>query len=232
MIGLKGNVKGIAEVSKAIGKAPDQFRKSMLGALLSERGLFVGDRSRDGVFTKKLMRKTGVSGRKWPRNVARIFGGRVENGDRLEGMKLIMGVGESKRTTSRHRSNYGVGVYTGIPFLDVLDFLQTGGYVRPQNSTYMIVPIYRNLPTKGKTRKQWEFMKDNHLLEYVREGNRIYYFKKDGYGDDRDLMFIGILGAFVNRQYNFYGDWNRRLPSSYKRIQKRIDRAVEKINRS
>ena len=66
MILLTGKVKHKAEVSRALGKAPDMFRKGMLGALLTERDMFVGKKNRDGTFTKKLMRKTGVKGEKWP----------------------------------------------------------------------------------------------------------------------------------------------------------------------
>lgn len=232
MIGIKGKVTGIKEVSTAFGKAPRNFTKGVLGSLLTERDMFVGKRGRDGTFTKKLMRKTSLHGNKWPRNIARIFGGRVDGGERFNGMKLVMGVGESKRSKYRNKAGYGIGTYQGIPFPQVMEFLNVGGLIAPKTHQFMIIPIYRNLPNGGrKARSQWKAMLANKSLEFVRDGARLYYFKKNGTGDDRDLMFIGVRRAVVGRQYNFEGSWSRRLPGVYNRLGKRVDRIVTRINK-
>jgi len=233
-VAIKGKVRFAAEVSHALSKAPEKFRSGILGSLLTERDGFVGSSKKDGVFTKKIMRKSNIRGGHWPRNVARIFGGRVDEPSKTEidGMRLVMGVGESGRSKYRHKAGYGVGTYTGAPFRDVMDFLSTGGPLFPRLKDYMIMPIYRNLENTKKVAQQWKFMRDNDLLEWVHEGERIYYFKKNGTGGSSDLLFIGIKAATVNQQYNFYGDWNRRLPSVYNRVQKRIDRITNRINGS
>lgn len=231
MILLSGRITNRPQVAKAMGFAPDNFKRGILGALLTERNLFVGGKNKDGVFTKKIMRKVSLRGEKWPRNIARIFGGRVDNADHLDGMRLIMGVGESSRSKYHHRYGYGVGLYSGVPFMDVVDFLSTGGSVVPKEHEFMIMPVYRNFPNKKTIRKQWMLMRDNDLLEFVREGNRIYYFRKNGFGDERDLLFIGIKAATIRSQYDFYSDWNKRLPSTFQRIGRRIDRITERINR-
>lgn len=231
MIAMTGRVHNAAQVSRAIGRAPDLFRKKLLGGLLSERDQFVGSKGKDGVFTKKIMRKTSMKGTPWPRNIARIFGGRVDGGERIEGMRLVMGVGESKRFKYRHKEGYGIGLYSGMPFTSVIDFLSTGGTIQSRNKEFMIMPIYRNFQNKKKIGAQWKSMIANHELAFVREGNRLYYFRKNGYGDDRDLLFIGIKSATVKRQYDFYGDWNKRLPRVGSRLQKKIDKAVDIINK-
>lgn len=235
MILIQGKTKFAPEVAHAMGLAPTKFHSGVLGSLLAERDMFVGSGKRDGVFTKKLMRKTGIKGQQWPRNVARVFGGRVDepNKNSVEGLRLVMGVGESKRSRYRHANpSYGVGLYSGIPFRDVLDFLNIGGSFGPAQHEFMIMPIYRNFTDKKAIGKQWRAMLENKSLEFVREGNRVYYFKKDGTGDDRDLLFIGIKRATVQRQYNFVGDWSRRIPGAINRIQKRVDRVTQRINQN
>ncbi len=232
MIQIKGKVKHISQVQHALGKAPEKFRSGMLGSLLTERDMFVGKKGKLGSFPKKLIRKTSLKGEKWPAQIARIFGGRVDGGKKIDGMKLVMGVGESRRTGYRHKNrNYGIGKYTGARMPEIMDFLNYGGTVVPKGR-FMIIPIYRNLPSKKKTRMQWQKMLKGNELEFVREGGRVYYFKKDGYGDDRDLYFIGVKRATIRRQYNFQGDWSKRLPRAYDRIQKRIDRVTERINKA
>jgi len=230
MILITGKIRFKEQVQKALGQAPERFREGILGGLLTERDMFVGSKKRDGIYTKKIMRKVSLRGEHWPRSIARIFGGRVDNAARLNGMKLIMGVGESQRAKQRNPTGYGVGIYSGIPFRDVLDFLNFGGSIAPRESEFMVVPVYRNFSDKKTIHKQWLRMREDKSLEMVREGNRIYYFRKNGTGDDRDLLFIGIKHATIKRQYNFQGDWERRLPSVYTRLQKRVDKIVDRID--
>jgi hypothetical protein len=234
MIAIQGKVKFAPQVAHALGMAPQRFKSGILGSLLSERDAFVGSKNKTGAFTRKILSKKNIRGGTWSKSVARIFGGRVDDpgGRAIDGMRLVMGVGESGRTRYQKNPRYGVGIYSGVPFRDVIDFLSTGGTIFPHNHRYMIMPIYRNLENKKKTASQWEFYKSNNLLEYVKEGDRIYYFLKNGKGDERDLLFIGIPIATIKKQYNFEGDWNSRLPKVFDRIQKRVDATTNRINNS
>lgn len=244
MIAIRGRVHGNRSLSRALGQAPDTIRRRVVGWLWSEKGMFVGRKrtrrgkrggryttNTQGVFRRKLKRKIStMSGEQWADAVVNNFRGHVEGGERrgrIDNMALHMGV----YSRSGRRNTRGVGLYSGVPFPEVLEFLQSGGTV--QGSGFMIVPVFQNLPRLGAklSHRVFPSMIRNDELEFIRDGGRIYYFRKDGYGDDRDLLFIGIKRATIRPQFNFVGDWNRRVPKAIRRGQKRLDKAIDIINR-
>lgn len=244
MIAIRGRVFGNEALSRALGQAPDTIRRRVVGWLWSEKNMFVGRRrtrtgrrggqyttNTQGVFRRKLKRKiSNMSGTLWADAVVNNFKGHVEGGERrgrIDDMALHMGVySRSGRTYSR-----GVGIYSGAPFPEVLEFLQSGGTV--SGSGFMIVPVFYNLPRLGAklSHRVFPSMIRNGELEFFRRGGKIYYFRKDKIGNFRDLLFIGIKRATIRPQFNFVGDWNRRVPKAIQRGQKRIDKAIDIINR-
>lgn len=217
---VRGEIHNDHEVARKLGYAPKVFTRRVFGWLLTERDMFVGGKRNgktvDGVFRKKLMRKTSSKGTKWPANVVRIFRGEVFNSNRLDDMSLQMGPG-----IKRER-----------PFVKIMEFLARGGSVSSQN--FMVVPVYRNLPSKKAPYKLFKRMADANQLVTIRDAGRVYWFRRDDPNEEspeNDLMFIGVKRIDVKKQFDFQGDWNRRLPTVFVRGRKTIDKAVVDIDK-
>jgi len=218
MIGIKGYVTGEKEVARTIGRAPNVFRKALLGGLLGEKESFVGGKRRgtmvDGAFRKKLFKKTNIKGQKWPLKVARIFRGVIDNSDRIDGKKLTM----------------GAGIKGENAFVKNLRFLASGGTI--SNSKFMPVPVFDNLKqnSRGKYETFEELSKKNELTA-IRTGGKMLWFKTvdESQGLYGNLAFVGVKRVTVKQQFDFEGDWNKRQGRAVVRLQKRIDGAVKRI---
>lgn len=230
MIEVRGKVHNVAETSRAIGQAPELFRKRIAGWLYSERNSFVGGykggRRTHGTFTRKLARKESVKGTPWQTKVVNAFRGEVENKGQIEGMKLVMGVNLKR---SGRGGKYGYP-YTGAPMPEILKLFEGGAQI--QSGGYMIVPIYNNLPSKNKPWAQFRQLNDSGQLRFAFSGDRIYYFKHNYHqGQQGDLVFVGLKRVAIRSQYDFDGAWKKRVPKAIDRGQKRIDRLVMRINK-
>lgn len=222
MITIAGKVYNDKKVAYALGYAPQVFRRRLLGGLLAERNYFVGGKGPsgnkvDGVFRRKLLRKKNSKGTPWPINVVRIFRGEVNNAEKIDGMKLVMGAGIRKQSE----------------FVQIMNFLGNGGAI--SNDKFMPIPVYRNLPDTKTPYKTFKRMYDSDELVGIREGNRFYWFRKhsSGMSDDHianDLLFVGVKNITVSKQFDFEGDWTKRIPKAIDRLQKTADKAVDDIN--
>ena len=221
---IKGKVKGALPVQRALHAAPDTFRKSILGWLLAERRAFVGGRTRggsirDGVFRKKLQRKKTLKGTSgWAPKVTRgAFKGYVAGGGDINKMRLTMGSDLKDRKT---------------PFLEGIKNMGSGASIR--TSKQMVLPVYKNLPNKKQTYKQFRSLMSAGRLYPVQQGAKTLYF--DTFGDESTaqgdtLKFVGVRQINVGKQFDFEGDWNKRIPKVILRGQKKVDRTVDRIDR-
>ena len=212
--------------------------------LTSERAKIVGTpRSTRGykkiLANKKLRKRSG----RWSRKVTGLFKGYIPRVKRLGDLSLTMGIlGRGAKHQLRR----------------AMELLQTGGAI--SNRKYMPVPVYKNLARIGYTGpwakgdvhtglkskafsvfNQVQFAEEGKRLVGIKSGGKMLYFdtrerKKRGEGFlKRGLMFIGLHGVRVKRQfsgrYDLYARFDRMLPAAIKRGQTAVDRATAKVQR-
>lgn len=204
---IEGKIEGADRVKEMINRAPEVYRKAVLGWLLKERNSFVGDGKKDGVFRKKLLRKKTVRGGTWETKVARIFKGWIGNGEKL-GMYLEMGF----PTTKKRKIH------------EILETLTKSHSVT--STSYMPTPVYKNLAGVKNTYKFFKRKSSLGELTVVRDAEKILFFDKKG---SKDLLFVGVKKIYIKKQFDFQYDWSKRLPNAIERYQKAIDKATLKV---
>ena len=223
---IKGRVIGDRKLRVALATAPGKYRTGLFSWLMGERKKFVGDKGADGVFRKKLRRKISKRGKPWELRIIRNFKGYISGENQIDSMRLTMGLPDSKKK-----------IFEGLRMLG------TGGTIT--SSKFMIVPIWENLRKIGITGAAHRHFKEmmSHRfgrgpgrgglkqLLYVREGGRMYFFDADQPGVGDGLLYIGVKRVVVKRQFNFEGDWDRRIPKVLIRGQKRVDRTTKQIEK-
>jgi len=232
-IQLAGKETGTKELGRAMDTAPLLFRGMATAQLKRERNSFVGKRGADGIFTRKIMRKKLSGDREsgtWSRKVAKLFRGKVSVGNaaRAEDIKLGMGL--------FHRSDKDI--------FKALELFQTGGTVT--SSGLMIIPAYYNLNRIGVKVKTGSapfggshsgnalntMIKANNIVT-IRRGGRVLFYNKTmlDAGKPYSVMFFGVKRVTVKKQFDFIADWSRRIPKVVNRLQKSMDRGVQKFNK-
>jgi hypothetical protein len=231
---IRGSVRGARQVAVMLNVAPEVYRRRIAGQLGRERDMFVGrpkkEGGRPGVFRRKLERRRLWGGRVSVRGhhtwssqfTAGAFRGAVLDAQDLNRMKLRMGV-----------------LYnTKRPIHEAAEFLGQGGTI----SGGMIVPMYRNLQRvgvkvkvgmAGKVMSAYQARAGSgHRLVAIRRGGRINYHDAKLLSQGfvlSSLMFVGVRAVHVRRQYDFEGDWQRREPKAFGRLQKAVDKATERV---
>lgn len=193
-------------------QAPEMYRKSILYWLIKERGKFVGDKNKDGSFTRSILNKK-LSGRSgtWSRKVAKAFKGYIDPQNKIEGMTLKMGIG----------LNHGSG------FTEAISKMEEG--YSQHTSVSMIIPNYKGLQDAfiAKTPyKAFKEMMDEEKLDIINKNGRVYYFQK---GKNGRLLFWGTRSIKVEKQINFIEAWNKKLPSVIDNGQKAVDVTTKKL---
>jgi hypothetical protein len=214
MIEFKTTVTNDKAIKFLFRNSPEQFRKSLIRWLIKERGQFVGDKKRDGSFTRTLLNKKTADGRSsWSRNVAKSFKGYIDGQQRIETLNLRMGLNLSGKSA----------------FAQNLGRMETG--YKQTGFDLMIIPNYENLPFR-RPRKlamaEFKAMYNAHKFDIINKGGRVYFFEREGYGR---LLFWGTQTINVPQQFKFYDAWQRRVPGALQRGQKTIDEAVANLNR-
>jgi hypothetical protein len=212
---VKGQVLGDYLLRRNLAMASERYRWNLRDWLKSERRSFVGDKERDGVFRKKLERKTNLKGNGWSKSITRQFKGFISSDQKIDGMKLTMGI------LGRHSIHRGLAL------------LEDGGTIN--TSKKMIVPIYSNITNKkGAHRKFLDMSLRNQLVMKMSKTGKQLYFRKNSIGSfgTRDLLFIGVNKINVSKQYSFFGDWNNRIPKVIERGQRKVDTTTKQIERN
>jgi hypothetical protein len=188
--------------------APEQYRKAVLGWLIRERGLFVGDKKKDGSFTRKILAKKLSHGDgHWSKQVAKTFKGYILGEKSAQGMTLRMGVNLSG--TSKFAQSIAK---------------MEDGYTQSTNKN-MLVPFDVTSPRKLALVKFKEMFAEKKL-GIIRSAGRIFYYDRAG----GEIMFMSTKRITVPDQFDFIPAWESRLPSVVERGQKGIDKATEKIS--
>jgi hypothetical protein len=219
MMEIKTTLTGVQPINHMLmSMAPAEYLKGLVGWLVSERGKFTGDRKRDGSFRRTLARKN-LSGRsgKWSPNVYRQFKGYITGENKIQNLKLDMGV------AINHPS----------PFTEGIAQMEEG--FSRTSSNWMILPIYENLSQRfsitGKfaQHKKFKEMLNAGQLEIISKKGRLYYFEA---GSPGRLLWVGAHNITVKDQFDFYDAWEKQIPGVIDRGQKIIDRQTEKIAKS
>jgi hypothetical protein len=193
--------------------APEQYRKTLIGWMIREKGFFVGDKKgKDGVFTRKMMAKDLSNNKgKWAYNVAKSFKGYVNNTNNIHGMTLRMGVNLSGK------SMFGQQIAK-----------MQDGYKQNVVGNWMIIPNYEEMFFARPRKKAMEMFHDlvnNQKLFIVAHAGKIYYIDKAS----NELMFTGVKNITVPKQFNFMEDWESRQPQVIDRGMKAIDKTTNEL---
>lgn len=208
-INIEGKLVGQERLIRMINRAPGIYIRSIKTWLLRESAMFVGNSKRDGAFRKKLMKKRTLKGNTWSPKVVKLFKGKLSNEDKIE-MKMTMGL-----------------LYTNKRKIhEILEYLSEGG--RVTNNSYMPVPVYRNLDGISKPYGLYKRLKAKDELTVIYKNDRAYYFDKKSHGK---LLFVGSKNVYIKSQFNFYAEWEKRVPAVLERSKKAIDRATIKVEK-
>ena len=75
-------------------------------------------------------------------------------------------------------------------------------------------------------------MSKGNNFDFVRKGGKIFYFdSQESAGSVGSLLFVGVKRVKVKKQFDFEGDWDRRIPKVLNRGQKNVDRATKEVDR-
>jgi len=240
LIEIDGRVEGDKKIGFLLGYSPTRYRQAIIDGFIKERNMFIGlKRGKAGVFRRKLERKKlkggrigrkklkgGRKGQTWARQITQLFTGKVSGGkQKTADITLSMGL------FYRHKKQVH----------EMLEFLGTGGTIT--SSGEMIIPIYKNLIKLGykpKTGMSGQVMRrygrrgtDHFLVRVPAGGFTLYYDAKllaEG-SPTQALMFLGVHKITVKKQFDIYGDWKKREAKAITRIQKRLDKTSNKLNK-
>ena len=215
---VHGKMRGNYAVSKMLTEAPERFRRTLLKWLLQERDSFVGNKKKDGVFRRKLMRRTSSRGWPWEARVARVFRGEVENDRQINDMRLHM----------------GAGLKGERPFVRGLRTIAYGGTIT--SPVFMPIPIYGHLKSKAAAYRQFRQMNEADQLVAIRTGGKVLWVDKEKIEQGADVhqaaLFVGVKRIDIKPHFNFDQDWANRVPQVVNRGQKALDRATKRAERS
>ena len=193
-------------------QAPEMYRKSILDWLVKEKGSFVGDKTKDGSFTRSILAKRH-SGREgtWSRKVARMFKGYIGNQNRIEGMTLKM----------------GIGLQHGSGFTEAISKMEEG--YSQTTSKYLVIPNYSGLRDAfvAKTPyKAFKEMMEEEKHDIINKAGKLFFFEK---GEQGKLLFTGVKHIDVPKQIKFTEAWGNKLPAVLDRGNKAVDGATAKL---
>jgi hypothetical protein len=212
MMEIKTNVFQNAECRVMFAIAPESYRRGLLGWLIRERGLFVGDKKHDGSFTRSMLRKkvSGASGATWDRRIAKTFKGYIDNEMSLAGMSLKM----------------GVNLRNPKPFAQSIAKMEEG--YTESTTKPMIVPILDNQQLRRPRKlmlREFKELRARNMVYTVERAGRLYYIDRD----TREALFVAVKSIKVPKQFDFIKSWAFRIPAALVRGQKAVDKQTEKI---
>lgn len=208
-VNIRGSITGDDNVKKMLFSAPEEYEKTIEKQLFKERRSFVGDSSKDGIFRKKLLKKTNSKGGTWSKGIVKLFKGYVTKGKNIN-MTLEMGL----ISTREHKIH------------KILESLQDTHYI--QSNKFMPIPVYKNIGYVNSPYKLFKRKIYSKELTLIFKRNKILYFDKTG---SKDLLFVGKKRIKVKKQFNFINDWNKRLPKVIDRYKKAIDKTTLKLEK-
>ena len=190
--------------------APTAFANSMKRFMWRERKVFLTS------FKKKIMSKPLEGGRTgtWSAQVAGQFKGYVENPDNIQGMALHMGF------NLRHMTK---------PFPMGIAEMEEG--FTHEASGIMPIPNYSALASRGlhNSYKLFHQMLDARELEVVPTSTGCLYFEK-GPKSGPPLWF-GVKRVTVKKQFDFKGEFERRMKNIDKRGETALNATIRGIER-
>lgn len=205
----------IEEFEKILKVMPDKVLKTVKGWMLSESASFVGNKKKDGSFTKYLLNKDRkYRGGKWSRNFARTFQGKLENDADLNRINVKMGISSEKEKK-----------------MPLIGALSRGASIRANSSPWLWIPNFENMKKAGINVNKYGSSGKNPITKVLADNNnkiemfyymgKMFAYLKTGNGV-KHLIFTGVKSVTVKQQFDFYGQWEKRRRGLEGRLERRL----------
>lgn len=231
-------VQGESRLKGAFNIAPKIMTNEMAHFMAREGKNFIGNKTHQGSFRRSLRNKTkrDGTGKKWGPGIPYAFTRNVSGYDNIDNMTLKMGINDKK-----------------LPKMPFIPFLATGGTVFPKNSSWMMIPVIKNLKSVGLfgrigtsavAKNNWtKWRKNNqHILGqgFVFHGKYLIFGDSPDKGGshkarhthmlNRKLLFVGVKRASIKKRFDFERSFISRSKNMQARGEKFVDRAIQKMS--
>lgn len=213
-IKLEGSVSGLEEVRKAVSQAPEKFRSAILSMLTKERDSFVGNKNKNGLFRRSVIRKKTSRGERFPEKLAKHFKGWVDTKNNSLDMNLEMGLLYRNTNSSIKKA---------------MTIMTTGGEIK--NSKYMPIANKKNPEIIGTpTSKIYYLFKSlikSNKLVWLKRRNKNYWMNKE----TGKVMFFASKNVKIKQKFQLENEWEKRVPRLIEKYKTTIDKVVNRINK-